>query len=58
MLNAIQHLRHLPNCTDGAGPMHKATIALANAEHHSTFAAFVRPTALTVQGRCSTQQLL
>jgi hypothetical protein len=44
-----------PNCTDGAGPMHHATIALANAKRHSTFAAFVRPTAPMVQGRFTTQ---
>jgi hypothetical protein len=48
----------LPNCTNGAGPMHHATIALANAKRHSRFAAFVCPTAPTVQGQCTTQRSL
>jgi hypothetical protein len=47
-----------PNCTDDASPIYQATIALANAERHSTFAAFFRPTALTVQGRCTMQRSL
>jgi hypothetical protein len=47
-----------PSCAAGAGPMHRATIALANAKRHSKFAAFVCPTAPTVQDQCTTQRSL
>jgi hypothetical protein len=49
---------YLPNCTDGAGPMHHAMIAVANAKRHSGFTAFVCPTAPMVQGQCTMQRLL